>query len=168
MKTCGFCFTYSGFFLYNLVVLGVWDFSGMCARLSLTFNLNSSCGMTDTSNSGSMANSSCMRSNTCSDRSLTEDLPITNTWLKNWDTTVQGQQSTSEGRWVLQIRNMNKKHTPTQTTHTYWGNARFNGLHSPLEQHLGQVICLFIQVLDQQRKRQRWHYNLIVWTHLLV
>lgn len=117
MKTCGFCFTYSGFFLYNLVVLGVWDFSGMCARLSLTFNLNSSCGMTDTSNSGSMANSSCMRSNTCSDRSLTEDLPITNTWLKNWDTTVQGQQSTS-GRKMGFTNQKNEQKAYTHTDNT--------------------------------------------------
>lgn len=41
--------------------------------------------MTEVSSIGSIANSSWMRSKTCSERSLTDDLPITKTWLKNWE-----------------------------------------------------------------------------------
>lgn len=60
-----------------------WDvpllIRGNYFRVVLTFSLNSSCGMTDVSNIGSMAKSSWIRSKTCSDRSLTDDLPITKT-----------------------------------------------------------------------------------------
>lgn len=52
-----------------------------------TFSLNSSCGSTDSSRWLSMLYSSRMRSNTCSDRSLTDVLPSISTWLKNWQWT---------------------------------------------------------------------------------
>lgn len=60
-----------------------------------TFSLNSSCGSTDSSRWLSMLYNSRMRSNTCSDRSLTDVLPSISTWLKNWQRTGHRSQTAS-------------------------------------------------------------------------
>lgn len=68
------------FYSYTNIIWYTFQFE----NVNPTFSLNSSCGMTDNNRWGSIAKSSWIRSNTCSDKSLTDDLPSTKTWLKNY------------------------------------------------------------------------------------